>query len=204
MDRAADVWAFGCVLYEMLTGCRVFEGGSAGEIVAAVLNTLPDWRRLPAATPEGIRRVLSRCLQKEPTQRLRDLRDVRLEIDDVRNGAPKNVYPVRREPRRWERLGWALALIVVTMIAIILGMLAFRPISSIPEMRVEISTPSTRSPDSLALSPDGSKIVYEGADLVSRRDRGLWVRPLNSDAARLLAGTQSAYSPFLVTGQPGH
>src|SRR6185503_19152954 len=63
-DRTADVWAFGCVLYEMLTGCRAFDGDGVGEILAAILKADPDWRRLPADTPEGIRRLLRRSLQK--------------------------------------------------------------------------------------------------------------------------------------------
>jgi serine/threonine-protein kinase len=67
VERTADVWAFGCVLYEMLTGRAVFKGETVGEILAEVLKTEPDWRRLPAQTPEGIRRLLRRCLQKEPT-----------------------------------------------------------------------------------------------------------------------------------------
>jgi hypothetical protein len=80
--RTADVWAFGCVVYEMLTGRQAFEGESAGEILGAIFKTDPDWSRLPAGTPEGIRRLLRRCLQKDEGLRIRDLRDARLEINE--------------------------------------------------------------------------------------------------------------------------
>ena len=89
-DRTSDVWAFGCVLYEMLTGRRAFEGETVGEILAGILKTEPDWHRLPAETPDGIRRLLRRCLQKDQKRRFRDIRDARLEIDDVQSGTPQN------------------------------------------------------------------------------------------------------------------
>jgi hypothetical protein len=81
-DRMADVWAFGCVLFEMLTGRRVFQGETAGEVLEKIFKDEPDWSLLPADTPEGIRRLLRRCLQKDPGLRLRDFRDVRIEIAD--------------------------------------------------------------------------------------------------------------------------
>ena len=79
-DRRADVWAFGCVLFEMLTGQTVFEGGTSSEVLAGVLKSEPDWQRLPAGTPEAIRRLLRRCLQKDRKLRLHDMADARIEI----------------------------------------------------------------------------------------------------------------------------
>ncbi len=79
-DKRSDIWAFGCVLYEMLTGKRVFRGESSSDVLAAILNTEPDWSALPADTPPGISRLLRRCLQKNPRQRLHDMADARIEI----------------------------------------------------------------------------------------------------------------------------
>ncbi len=82
-DRTTDVWAFGCVLYEMLTGQPVFEGETVTEILGGVLRAEPDWNRLPAETPAGIRRLLRRCLQKNRTLRLHDMADARIEIEEA-------------------------------------------------------------------------------------------------------------------------
>jgi eukaryotic-like serine/threonine-protein kinase len=94
------VWAFGCVVYEMLTGIRAFDGKTVGQILAAVLKVDPDWHRLPAETPEGIRRLLSRSLQKDQKSRLRDIRSARLEIEDVRAPIPIDHVTGVRSRRR--------------------------------------------------------------------------------------------------------
>src|SRR5215471_14093615 len=84
-DRTADVWAFGCVLYEMLARTAVFVGPTAAEVLAGVMKTEPDWTRLPAETPVLVRRLLRRCLQKERKQRVQCIGDIKLEIADARN-----------------------------------------------------------------------------------------------------------------------
>ena len=89
-DRTTDLWAFGCVLYEMLAGRAAFEGETLGEILGSVFKAEPDWSQLPAETPESIRRLLRRCLQKEPNLRVRDIRDARIEIDDSESGPQVN------------------------------------------------------------------------------------------------------------------
>ncbi|HEY7057490.1 MAG TPA: protein kinase [Vicinamibacterales bacterium] len=82
-DKRVDIWAFGCVLYEMLTGCRAFAADNMAETIAAVLERDPAWQRLPNRTPPSIRRLLRRCLEKDPRRRLRDIGDARLEMDDA-------------------------------------------------------------------------------------------------------------------------
>src|SRR5262249_23735101 len=104
-DRTTDVWAFGCVLYEMLTKRRVFEGETAIEILGGVFKTEPDWHRLPSEIPEGIRRLLRRCLQKEPKFRLHDMADARIEIAEAQSGIEMNSQ-VRHSAGRRERLIW--------------------------------------------------------------------------------------------------
>jgi hypothetical protein len=102
VDKRTDVWAFGAVLFEMLTGERAFPGSSAADIFAAVIHTEPDWRKLPAGVPAGIVRVLRRCLTKEPQQRLRDIADARLEIRDVLSGSAEIsvIAPMTHRNRR--------------------------------------------------------------------------------------------------------
>src|SRR5271170_5854032 len=88
VDRRADIWAFGCVLYEMLTGKMAFRGETVTDTLAAVIKEEPDWSQLPSATPLRVRVLLQRCLQKDPKQRLRDIGDARISIDEVLAGAP--------------------------------------------------------------------------------------------------------------------
>ncbi len=88
VDRRADIWAFGCVLYEMLTGKMAFRGETVTDTLAAVVRADPEWSELPAATPSRVRLLLRRCLQKEPKQRLRDIGDARISLDEVLSGTP--------------------------------------------------------------------------------------------------------------------
>ena len=83
MDKRTDIWAFGCVLYELLTGTAAFASKTMSDTIAAVLNKEPDWNLLPAATPPSVRRVLQRCLQKDLKQRLHDIADARIELDEA-------------------------------------------------------------------------------------------------------------------------
>ena len=92
-DRRSDVWAFGVVLYEMLTGQRPFKGDDVSDTLASILTRQPDWTALPAATPPVIRRLLRRCLEKDRTRRLADMADARLDIDDALSG-PHTDAPV--------------------------------------------------------------------------------------------------------------
>ena len=88
VDKRADIWAFGCVLYEMLTGRVAFAGETVSDTIAKILEREPDWSALPAPTPAPIRRLLLRCLAKDPKQRLRDIGDVRIEIDAIDDVLP--------------------------------------------------------------------------------------------------------------------
>jgi eukaryotic-like serine/threonine-protein kinase len=191
VDEGADIWAFGCVLFEMLTGKRAFAGDSASDVIAAVLKTEPDWNALPPETA-GIRRLLGRCLMKDPRQRQRDIADAGLEIDDAQHGSLSSAGA--EPPRRRERLAWATALTLVSLTAAVLVLvLASRDARSAPEMRLEIATPATTDPASIAISPDGLQIAFVATDAGRPR---LWLRSLHAVSARPLAGTEGAAFPF--------
>jgi serine/threonine protein kinase len=192
VDRTTDVWAFGCVVYEMLTGGPVFEGETTGEIIGGIFKAEPDWRRLPSETPESIRRMLRRCLEKDRSKRLHDMADARIEIHDAQN-EPHAGYAAREPRFRTPLLVLASALVLATLVVSFSVVQVFRPVLQPEEMRLEISTPPTANPETLAISPDGKKIVFVAA---SEGQSRLWIRSLDSVSARAFAGTDGASFPF--------
>ena len=192
VDKRADVWAFGCVLYEMLAGRRPFVGASVSDTLAEVLKGDPDWSRLPSTTPPSIRRLLRRCLVKDRGKRLADVADARLELEDAQAGSPGIGDGPRPTSRLRERLAWAAALAVLAGAAFAVAVRG-RPAAPAREMRVEITTPPTRDPASLAISPDGQQIAFVAT---SAGRSMLWLRSLESGSARPLPGTAGASYPF--------
>ena len=203
VDKRADVWAFGVVLYEMLTAKRLFTGATVSDTIAAVLKAEPDWTTLPTDTPPAIRRLLRRCLEKDRKRRLTDAGAARLEIDDALTasptadgpsaaGAPTTTASSRGRLPLLAALAVAAALIAA-MATPTLRYLRQTPPPVPPESRLEIVTPATSQPESFALSPDGRQIVFAAdSDGASR----LWLRPLASTSAQPLAGTEGATRPF--------
>jgi Tol biopolymer transport system component len=192
-DRTSDVWAFGCVLYEMLTGSAAFHGDSVSEILSEVLKSEPDWGRLPADTPESIRRLLRRSLQKNRKLRLHDIADARIEIDDARSAPRDEGRATPGAVRSRERIVWISAFGFVALIAAVWALWGSRPPAPAAEMRVDIATPPTTDTVSMAISPDGQKVVFVA---ISEGRSRLWLRALSSDAARPLEGTDRASLPF--------
>jgi len=190
LDKRTDIWAFGCVLFEMLTGAVAFSGATVSDTVAAVLEREPAWDMLPADTPLRIRQLLRRCLEKDLKRRLRDIGDARIEIDDARSGAPE--VGVQATPRkRRAPLAWTMLAVASAGAAAIAGWVLHRPAVAL-EKRLEIATPPT-SDASLAISPDGLKVVFTAS---SAGRSQLWLRLLNSNVATPLAGTERASNPF--------
>src|SRR5277367_1345450 len=128
VDRRADIWAFGCVLYEMLTGHLAFSGETVTDTLAAVIMKDPDWSQLPTATPVRVRVPLQRCLQKDPKQRLRDIGDARISLDEVLSGAPDATAPAASSTSRPSSRLWLSVVIasVLALAAAVFGFLYFR------------------------------------------------------------------------------
>jgi Flp pilus assembly protein TadD/TolB-like protein len=108
VDKRTDIWAFGCILYEMLSGRRAFTGETATDVLAAIVSSEPDWNALPGRTPPRLRELLGRCLQKDPARRLRDIGDARLEIERAREESAPAATPIAAARRRWPAAALAL------------------------------------------------------------------------------------------------
>ena len=115
VDKRTDIWAFGCVLYELLTGAAPFPGETMSDTLAAILGREPDWAALPATTPPLATRLLQRCLEKDPKRRLRDIADARGDLDEALKGgkAPATVAtPDRGVPRVPDGVAWAATILI--------------------------------------------------------------------------------------------
>jgi eukaryotic-like serine/threonine-protein kinase len=195
VDKRAEVWAFGVVLYEMLTGRMLFSGETASETIAAVMMKQPDWTTLPANTPTRVWELLRRCLAKEPRNRVRDIGDARIAIEEVQSGAEADGDVSQAPSRRRSkvRVGIEAVLFLTTILSLgALSVLYFNRATA-PEIRVEVNTPATADPVSFAISPDGRRLVFSASNEGKSQ---LWVRSLDSLAAQPLAGTDGARLPF--------
>jgi eukaryotic-like serine/threonine-protein kinase len=192
VDRRTDVFAFGCVLYEMLTGRPVFEGETVSDILARVIEREPDWKRLPSGLSPRIHELLRRCLEKDPKKRRRDMGDVLMDLD-----SPFPLGELAAPPARRVRVAMAAIFILGTLAALLAvpAVLYFRstPTADASETRLDIVTPATTDPISFALSPDGRQIVFVGTDDGGPR---LWLRPLDKTTAQPMAGSEGASYPF--------
>ena len=202
VDKRADVWAFGCVLFEMLAGRRPFDGQTSTDALAAILARDPDWSFLPATTPPALHRLLRRCLAKDAGRRLRDIGDARIELDDV--SSLDDVEPARANPAlrglRRQYLAAFAAAILIALGAAALGRRLSGPAAGTPPVtRTSIVLPSGQklfsgdSTYSLALSADGLRLAYVGEQEGRTQ---LYLRELRSLESRALSGTAGATQPF--------
>ena len=198
VDRRTDLWAFGCVLFEMITGRRVFPGATVSDTIAAVLERSPDWTALPPATPPRVRHILARCLEKDPKQRWRDIADVRIELDDDDGEAwrPQTDRVSPKTSRAAERAAWALLVALAAAVAAVATPM-FRKAPAPAEIRFNLLFPRGVAADfaQLAISPDGQQIVV-APSFGPQQPSPLWLRPLASTSGRLLTGTEGASFPF--------
>jgi Tol biopolymer transport system component len=208
LDKRTDIWAFGCVLFEMLAGSHPFARSTSSDTIAAILNVEPDWSPLPAATPPRLRWLLRRCLEKDAARRVHDIADARIELEEMlvpgfsAMSAAEAAPPSRMQTR--EKIAWGVAALGLLSALAWFGLGRFGLLDNAPGEASPVSA-SIVLPDGLrlwalnpagrfALSPNGRSIVVVVQD--SSNGSQLWVRPLHAPVGQLLAGTEGATFPF--------
>ena len=187
VDKRTDIWAFGCVLYELLAGERAFGGENITDTMAAVVTREPDWGALPKNTPANVRTVLRRCLEKDRAERLRDIGDARLELKEAPLSVPE---PAPRQ----RRLPWMIATALATAVALVLLLIHFvKAPPEQPAVRMTLLPPEKTRFGDISVSPDGRRVAFTAEDAAGKIQ--LWMRPLDALTAQALAGTEGALSP---------
>src|SRR5262249_20951300 len=199
-DARTDIFAFGAVLYEMITGRRAFEGKSQAGLISAILSVNPPSpSRVVSGVSPTLDHVIQRCLTKNPAQRWHSARDLWLELESARDSSSPLVVPVAAKPR--QRVWIVSAVFAVLLIAALIpAVLYFRsPAPAAPEMRFEIPAAGPANGDQMSISPNGERLAYvgfagNGSDGAPAHAT-IWIRPLNSLEAQKLPETDGAVVP---------
>ena len=194
VDKRADIWSFGVVLYEMLTGQRAFQGEDVSLTLSAVLQREPDWTAMADGVSSGLDTYIRRCLHKDPRQRVRDIGDVRLALEGVfdAQAATTAAEEVSHGPtRRWV----AVAFTAAVLFSALTGLVVWQSARADPArtIRINVATGVTAAQE-LALSPDGGTLVYVGIDEAGVRQ--LYRRALDQFDPVVIPGTTDAVGPF--------
>jgi len=200
VDKRSDIWAFGCVLFEMLSGRLPFQGGSPLDTLAAIVEREPNWTVLPDDLPAGVRRLLTRCLQKDVRRRLRDIGDARLDLEEASRAEHPIAGPVATLTR-FSHVGRALALLAAGAAVGALAVAMSRPArlsQAASEVRFSIALPddervAATTLGALALSPDSRTIVYVAPWGSTTQ---LLRRSVDTGTVSAIQGTAGATTPF--------
>ena len=205
VDRRADIWAYGCCLYESLTGEAVFLGETVSDTIAKILEREPDWSALPERSSRWLHSLLRRCLQKDPARRLRDIGDARIEVEEELDTPLEAVSGDEARASRPGRnaLPWVMSAVAVALAGLALwAPWRGAPVRPAPVVRTNLtlelqpgeSLPELTEPPILAISPDGTRLVYaiRGSDGVTR----LYSKELEAHDISLIPGTDGARGPF--------
>ncbi len=199
LDKRTDIWSFGCVLFEALTGRLAFKGDTISDHIAAILKNDPDWGVLPDKAPSKIRDLVRRCLQKDPHNRLHDIADARIDIQDVLSGPAEEIEPESHPAPKWLTIFWAAAGLAVALFCLLI----WNPLRSTksqeqPTSRFAINLSQGETLDyevgsSVAFSPDGTQLVYAAR---KEETTQLYLRPIHEFEAELISGTEGGHGPF--------
>ncbi len=202
IDKRTDIWAYGCVLYQMLTGRTPFGGETGSDMVAAILERQPDWTSLPPATPVRVRRLLERCLAKDPRLRLRDIGDARLELDEALDSPATAPADGADRKNGWTAVRWVFVPIVTAAVAGFVGwslkpgLSSATPISGLTA-RLVIAPPPGEAlavdVTALAMSLDGRHVAYVAGQGGHRR---IFLRGLDEFESTPIPGTEGGDNPF--------
>ena len=197
VDKRSDVWAFGALLYEMLTGRRLFDGETVSDVLAAVLTRQPEWAALPAGTPASVRLLLERCLERDPKQRLRDIGEARIALAGAAAGpSGRRSAASGVGLRTWAAAGMGVA----AALLLVAAYERFRPQTAVelPVRKLELAIEGfgySAVRAAPAIAPDGQRLVYSAS---SR----LWVRELSDAAVARAARNRRRPLPVVVSRQP--
>ena len=208
VDKRTDIWAFGCCLYEALTGRKVFDGETVTDVITAVIHKDPDWGVLPARTSRKMRELLARLLQKDARLRLHDIADGRLELEDVQAHPADAVREIVERGRPVTSLVVGIAIGAVVAAMTLWGLLrGSTPVKSQPVMEFEIELPAaerlwtrTLDPIPFALSPDGQQLVFIGG---RGDEKQIYVRSMSERATRPVLGTEGVADTSLFVSPDG-
>src|SRR5262249_8827375 len=196
IDKRADIWAFGCVMFEMVTGRRAFQAEDVSLTLAEVMKSEPDWAALPPLPP-AVRMCLRQCLKKDPRQRVRDIGDARLALEGALDLETVGEVSNTQAPRsiwRWVLPLMAAAAVAASAITLLIDRHTALPLPEVVRFQIHAPAGSKIPPGTPAISPDGRTLAYvvTGASGINQ----IHLRDLSSTASRALPGTENAVHPF--------